>query len=536
MRAAQTTATSQRSAAILTARTGIMNRQCNCGAHTIAGGECAECGKKREAVQQFAGNSDEPAHQSPRGHAALSSSGYWIDQVTRGFMESRFGHDFSRVRVHTDASAADSASTMNAMAYTVRENRGDQAADLDSQSKGAHIYFANHAYAPATVQGRAILAHELAHVVQNEKAGANASTANLETEAKQASVNAITGRPARIEHGSQQPVLAMTRAEHTAMWSGIGLGAGAATGALVGLGVAAATGGSAGDFAGIGALIGGGVGLVGGFFYGLFKRRTTAVGANEADVLIRRRFGAYLGGGTAGPLHGALVRPVPQSELCMWNRCRHPEHQTCPRTFVGWTDTGPEPPATIDSAEGEPLCANGQRLAHATPGRPVIYYATDVPDASVLVHEGVHAYASPAFSSRLRNYVNEGTTEYFTRQILDGINMPLVTGYEDELADVEKLVAITGEEVLRRAFFLGEMAQLDAAVARRLGPCALDEWALSLQMGSPARAEEVLQGRGQNYCPSGGSSSVLPSDRSSGNQLAASSASGSGREAPPQAG
>jgi hypothetical protein len=65
-------------------------------------------------------------------------------------MESRFGHDFGRVLVHTDARAADSARSVNALAYTV----------------GSHIVFGEGQYAPATVSGQRLLAHELTHVAQ----------------------------------------------------------------------------------------------------------------------------------------------------------------------------------------------------------------------------------------------------------------------------------------------------------------------------------------------------------------------------------
>ena len=65
-------------------------------------------------------------------------------------MESRFGHDFSRVRVHTDARATDSALAVNAQAYTV----------------GRDVVFGVGEYAPGAHTGKSLLAHELTHVVQ----------------------------------------------------------------------------------------------------------------------------------------------------------------------------------------------------------------------------------------------------------------------------------------------------------------------------------------------------------------------------------
>src|SRR6185436_20456330 len=104
-------------------------------------------------------------------------------------MEPRMGHDFSRVRVHTDARAAESASAVNAVAYTV----------------GRDIVFAGGSYAPHTTEGRSLLAHELAHVAQN--AGATTDTSapirvgpagdRFESEADRHAEAAAAGSPAR---------------------------------------------------------------------------------------------------------------------------------------------------------------------------------------------------------------------------------------------------------------------------------------------------------------------------------------------------
>jgi hypothetical protein len=80
----------------------------------------------------------------------LNSPGQPLNGGTRAFMEPRFGHDFSRVRVHADAKAAESAQAVNALAYTV----------------GTDVVFGNGQYEPATANGQRLLGHELAHVVQ----------------------------------------------------------------------------------------------------------------------------------------------------------------------------------------------------------------------------------------------------------------------------------------------------------------------------------------------------------------------------------
>ena len=81
---------------------------------------------------------------------SLRSPGRPLEPPTRTFMEFRFGHDFRRVRVHTDSRAAESAHTLGAHAFTV----------------GSHIVFGAGKYSPETHSGKKLLAHELAHVLQ----------------------------------------------------------------------------------------------------------------------------------------------------------------------------------------------------------------------------------------------------------------------------------------------------------------------------------------------------------------------------------
>ncbi|MEY2501440.1 MAG: hypothetical protein QOI07_1774 [Verrucomicrobiota bacterium] len=95
-------------------------------------------------------------------HEALRSPGQSLDPFTQASMESRFGHDFSGVRVHTDAQAADAASALAARAFTA----------------GRNIGFNTGEYAPRTESGRRLLSHELAHVVQQQAVSATSPTTN----------------------------------------------------------------------------------------------------------------------------------------------------------------------------------------------------------------------------------------------------------------------------------------------------------------------------------------------------------------------
>lgn len=85
--------------------------------------------------------------------ALRGSRGQPLDHATRAFMEDRFGVDFSYVRVHTDKQAKDSARALNASAYAV----------------GQDVAFASGQYAPETARGKRLLAHELAHILQQRR-------------------------------------------------------------------------------------------------------------------------------------------------------------------------------------------------------------------------------------------------------------------------------------------------------------------------------------------------------------------------------
>jgi hypothetical protein len=118
--------------------------------------ECEECRKKRESDLQRAAVSTAPiGGVPPIVHEVLRSPGQALDAGTRAFMEPRFSHDFSGVRVHTDAKAAESARSVNAFAYTV----------------GRDLVFGTGQYAPGTMAGKRLLAHELTHVVQQSRGG-----------------------------------------------------------------------------------------------------------------------------------------------------------------------------------------------------------------------------------------------------------------------------------------------------------------------------------------------------------------------------
>ena len=86
---------------------------------------------------------------------ALRGGGQPLPDSTRAFFESRFGYDFSQVRIHTDSRAAKATQALNARAFTVKKD----------------IVFGTAQYAPATNAGQRLLGHELTHVVQQAGRG-----------------------------------------------------------------------------------------------------------------------------------------------------------------------------------------------------------------------------------------------------------------------------------------------------------------------------------------------------------------------------
>lgn len=145
---------------------------------------------------------DLPSHESSSvSRPAPVSGGRPIEEPVLSFMESRFGHDFSRIRVYADDQASKSADEAGALAYTT----------------GHDIVFGPGQYDTENPNGRELLAHELAHVVQWDRAGfarpdrllSNRSDA-AEVEAAGVAHDVLAGHPVTI---SSAPSAAISRDE-----------------------------------------------------------------------------------------------------------------------------------------------------------------------------------------------------------------------------------------------------------------------------------------------------------------------------------
>jgi uncharacterized protein DUF4157 len=164
-------------------RPTLRQRKCACGGGDSSGGACESCRKK--ALQRRACGSAQKAVAPPIVHEVLRSPGQPLDAATRAFFEPRFGHDFSKVRIHTDVKAAESAQAVNAHAYAVDQD----------------VVFGASQYAPGTPSGNRLLAHELTHVVQQR--GGAAAGSDLKVAPEHDAGEAEAERAADSFHRSQ---------------------------------------------------------------------------------------------------------------------------------------------------------------------------------------------------------------------------------------------------------------------------------------------------------------------------------------------
>ena len=175
----------------LPVRSGLLQRKCACGGAKSPSRDCIECRRKKKLDLQtklqvnrpgdrYEREADRVAERVMRStplreslpiltspmiqreaggeagtapavvHEAIAEPGQALDEGARAFMEPRFGHDFSRVRIHYGTRAVEAARAVAARAFTV----------------GNDVVFGTGQYAPGTHAGRRLLAHELTHVAQ----------------------------------------------------------------------------------------------------------------------------------------------------------------------------------------------------------------------------------------------------------------------------------------------------------------------------------------------------------------------------------
>jgi Domain of unknown function (DUF4157) len=147
--------------------------------------KCAACEEEDKAQKLQTKPAQATARASGEAptivHQVLSEPGAPLAKTTRSFFEPRLGFDLSRVRIHTEERAAASVAAIGALGYTA----------------GQHIIFGAGQYQPETPTGRRLLAHELAHVMQQSVQ--QASTAQQTGAATTAVKKPIAERTKAIE-------------------------------------------------------------------------------------------------------------------------------------------------------------------------------------------------------------------------------------------------------------------------------------------------------------------------------------------------
>jgi hypothetical protein len=379
----------------------------------VCGGRCPTC-KNQPAdriplqMKRRRPSDTEGIEAPPLVHEVLRSPGQSLDPSTREFMESGFGHDFSRVRVHADDKAAESSLALNAQAYTV----------------GEHVVFAPNRYDHATDVGRRLIAHELAHVVQ-QSGGAIALQRQPQT--RQGGPEVLSDefdemtRELRemkanvVEAGEDIEIL-----RHQLLMAGK---------SLPKLGEAIDRDPKeVGDL--VEALIETSQYLAS--FLPPGKRLQTSVKEKLTIHAGRQEFEEKLRGG-AKPGGPTIYEPKPTEIVKgFYDIKTRFIHLTTDTKFGG------------DSKVGSAL------------------------------HEGIHRYSTGVVQTRLGEFINEGFTQHFADRVSDGHGMGIYTGhgYGSQLACARKLMGWSkdGEYRFARLYFRSEsLDELLGEIMRRLG-------------------------------------------------------------------
>ncbi len=122
----------------------LRKSSCSCG------GGCPSCQLETILRKPLPSSAGVSSQSMDHVRSAIKSGGRPLDLKTRNFFEPRFGYDLGGVRIHTDSWAGESASRIDARAYTI----------------GNDIVLGDGEYSQSE-SGRQLLAHELAHVIQN---------------------------------------------------------------------------------------------------------------------------------------------------------------------------------------------------------------------------------------------------------------------------------------------------------------------------------------------------------------------------------
>jgi len=385
-------------------------------------------------------------------------------------MEARFGHDFSRVRVHMDAQAMRSAHAVNARAYTI----------------GHNIVFATGQYAPNTSQGIRLLAHELTHVLQQD-GGYKLLQCDFEDPARFSRVHErlFVRTPSG---GAPRPWINASGTDH----------------------------GTAGEIIdqfkdALREYIRRSPLSVG----GTVETRTTEAEAEtdaiEIDRRIRTRFPQITTVLSESELRGAvnIISPTQTSDpqfLHQWLANRLGMWTDINEYNIDESDTRFQQMLTDlldDSYAGPRIRTLASRQAGFTEGEArarqvFIHRGANVRlRRLILIHEITHMYVGPGFNdwvseTNAMRFYEEGFTEYLARLVMTGDESGERSNYQSNWEAVrDNVAAFVPDDDIARAYFLGEVWRLESRsdVSRRLFAEQV-----GLRAGAP-RSEEIAASR-----------------------------------------
>ncbi len=385
------------------------------------------------------------ASDDPQEIQSQLSGGQPLDAGAKSRMGAAFGNDFSNVRIHTNSRATELSDQLQARAFTI----------------GSDVAFGAGEYKPGTLIGDALIAHELAHVVQQQAAAANppltkteADGGAQETEADEAAVSVVASLHAGFN--TQRPRSTLVR-----------------------------------------------------------SLRLQSCGSCSKPPQIKVPRGASVTAQQADQLlaNDPIIYPRIKDRVAKGRKAAGHTTELGSLDYVAKATEVAGEGSKIEEVGIEMMNAGGfadvdkgeiylhrkdadmmdvLRNGRSTP-IPVPPGATPV----TIVHETVHLYQSKAWNSRVGHWANEGTTEYFTRRVLSKQENPEVKGgegvfqrdsYDEEYAAVKCLVKEADEELLADAYFLGQIEPL----RKKVGEKKFDDWAAHMTAKNYAAAYAVF--------------------------------------------
>ena len=388
-----------------------------------AAGHYADVGR----LQRLAGNRA-VAGLFAAAPSPVSSEAQTLDPSLRASMESRFHSDFSGVRIHSGVGAAALARSHHARAYV----------------QGQNIVFANGQFAPYVAGGRRLLAHELAHVIQQSGSGGSKPGPAHEGEAESAAALALGSADIRVKLASAPGAIQCSpeseddvRADVEKEKEKFEKGKKEHDDRLVQLGSVPK-------------------GLPIEVFKNAGVTTTTPVAANTSgliDSVLER---------------SQVLRPYIKEKLSGKRKVRIPGekfiHHKKDTDFNKVINAGHVPVA--GSQEEKEL--------EQTKG----FYNTKTdeihlrPDAVVgdALHESIHKFASPnTFLFTFGKFLTEGVTQYFTDLVLEEQHLPKAkNAYKQNLDCANKLLDLSSHDIVAKAYFTQVLGPLADAIARKL--------------------------------------------------------------------